>query len=461
MLSPYRVVDCTDHRGQLAGFLLAQLGADVVLVEPPDGSSARRHGPFAGDAPGPESSLRHWAYNRGKRSVVLDRATDAGRRDFRRLLASADILLWSGSPSELPGSYEELARDNPGLIVVAYTPFGLDGPKADWADADLTVCASGGQLALTGDDDRPPLRCAAPQGYAHGAADMAVAALMALHERARSGRGQLADVSAQVAYLQSSFAYMLNEAWGNAPMGRSGEGVNVGPFKLRWGYPAADGEVTITLLFGAAFKTFTPNLFNWIWEEGGCDEATRDKPWLDLTLMLLSGEEPVSEVDRLADVIAAFTSRRTKAELVEEALQRRVLLAPVSTLSDVVGLEHLAERGFFDDVRPADADRTYRHPGRFLVASATPLRTLDPAPRLGEHTEAVLAGLPDVADLADGAPAGRRRRRVRVRSPEAPCRSRGSRCSTSPGRSPGPTWAGAWPTSAPPWSRWRPSSGWT
>src|SRR5215211_1394066 len=125
MLSPYRVVDCTDHRGNLAGFLLAQLGADVVLVEPPDGSSTRRQGPYAGDRPGPDSSLWHWAYNRGKRSVVLDRATEAGRHDVRRLLAGADILLWSGPAAELPGSYAELARDNAGLIVVAYTPFGL------------------------------------------------------------------------------------------------------------------------------------------------------------------------------------------------------------------------------------------------------------------------------------------------------------------------------------------------
>ena len=99
MLSSYRVIDCTDERGQLAGFMLAQLGADVVLVEPPGGSPARRRPPFAGDRPGLETSLWHWAYNRGKRSVVG--GPHDGRRPRRALddlAADADVLLWTGRP---------------------------------------------------------------------------------------------------------------------------------------------------------------------------------------------------------------------------------------------------------------------------------------------------------------------------------------------------------------------------
>ena len=259
MLRPYRVLDCTDHRGHLAGFMLAQLGAEVVLVEPPAGSPARRRPPFARRVDGTDGpSLWHVAYNRGKRSVVVDPASDAGREELDRLLRWADIVLWSGRPSDLLFDPHQLVADHPALIVGTLTPFGLDGPKANWHDTDLTVAAAGCQLALTGDTDRPPLRCGIPQGYAHGAADLAVGVLYALNERGRSGRGQVVDVSAQAAYLQASFAYALNEAWDNAPLGRSGEGINVGPFKLRWGYPAADGEVSITLLFGAAFKEFTP-----------------------------------------------------------------------------------------------------------------------------------------------------------------------------------------------------------
>lgn len=391
MLSPYRVLDCTDDRGHLAGMLLAQLGADVVLIEPPEGSGARRRGPYAGDQPGPDNGLWHWAYNRGKRSVAADLSTDAGRDTLRTLAAAADVLLWSGRPGALPVTYDELAAVNPGLVMVAMTPFGLDGPKADWAAADMVVCAAGCQLALTGNRDMPPLRIGAPQGYVHGSADMAVAALIGLTERRRSGRGQLADVSAQVSVMQASFGYTINAAW-NAPlMRRSGDSIDFGDYKVRWTYPAADGEVSITLLFGAAMKEFTANLFQWIWEEGGCDEATRDKPWEDLWVRITSGLEPASEPDRLADVIAAFTSRRTKAELAAEARRRRVLLAPIATLTEVMENEHLTERGFWDRVRPPGSSREHRFPGRFVVPSGSSLRQLSPAPMLGANTNEVLA----------------------------------------------------------------------
>ena len=403
LLSPYRVLDCTDHRGPLAGMMLAQLGADVVSVEPPEGSSTRRLAPFLGDAPGPERSLWHWAYGRGKRSVALDLGDGGDRDAFDRLAAGADVVLVSGRPGQLPFDPHELSARHPHLVVGVLTAFGLDGPKSGWNDADLVVCAAGCQLAMTGDNDRPPLRTAVPQGFLHGAADLAVGATMALVERSRSGRGQVVDVSAQEAFIEASFAYSLNEAWKAPLIRRSGRGVDVGAFAIRWGYPAVDGEVSITLLFGPAFNEFTPNLFRWIHDEGGCDEATRDKPWEDYGTMLFAGEEPLSELERLGDVIAAFTSRFTRAELVDEARRRRVLLGPVATLGEVLDNDHLAARGFFDCVTQVDG-RSYRHPGRFLVASATPLRTLPPGSALGADTDALLAEAPR-APAAAPAPA--------------------------------------------------------
>ena len=303
------------------------------------------------------------------------------------------MLLWSGQPGELPFSYDELAAANEGLVVVAMTPFGLDGPKADWAATDLTICASACQAALTGDSDLAPLRWGSPQAYLHGAADMAVAALVGLTERRRSGRGQLADVSAQASCLQASFCYSLNTAWGAPAMGRSAEGFDLGAYKLRFTYPAADGEVSITFMFGAAMAAFTANLFQWIWEEGGCDEATRDTPWTDLAVQLFTGEVPASEVDRLAGVIAAFTKTRNKAELYTEARRRRVLLAPIATLREVLANDHLEARQFWDHLQEPEAGTaTHRYPGRFLVAPAAPLRNLAAAPRLGEHNDTELSG---------------------------------------------------------------------
>ncbi len=228
MLSPYRVVDCTDERGQLAGFMLAQLGADVLLVEPPGGSSARWCPPFAGDRAGSDTSLWHWAYNRGKRSVVADLTTAAGRSRLDDLVADADVLLWAGRPNEMPFTYDDLAAVNPGLVIVVLTPFGLDGPKANWAATDLVVSAAGCAAALIGDGDRAPLRWGSPQAFLHGAADLAVGSLVALAERRRSGRGQLVDVSAQVSCSQSSFSYALSQAWSSPTMHRCGDGLDYG-----------------------------------------------------------------------------------------------------------------------------------------------------------------------------------------------------------------------------------------
>src|SRR5918999_480656 len=97
MLTPYRVLDLTDERGQLAAFILAGLGADVVLVEPPGGSPARRRPPFAGDQDDGEHSLTFWGWNRGKRSVVLDLGTEEGRTALERLAAGVDVIFESGA----------------------------------------------------------------------------------------------------------------------------------------------------------------------------------------------------------------------------------------------------------------------------------------------------------------------------------------------------------------------------
>ena len=284
----------------------------------------------------------------------------------------------------------QLSERHDQLVVAVLTGFGLDGQKSTWNDSDLVVCASACQLAITGDTDLPPLRSAVPQGYLHGAGDLAVGALTALHERNRSGRGQLVDVLAQEAFIQASFSYSLNEAWQAPVLGRTGEGINASPFVIRWGYPAADGEVSITFLSGSAFMEFTPKVFQWIWEEGECDEATRDKPWEDYTLLLALGEEPISELYRLHDVLAAFMSKRTKAELVAEATRWRLLLAPVSELSEVIEIDRLRSRGFWDHVDQA-GDRFYRHTGRSFIASAQPLKELTAPSLLGVDTDEVLA----------------------------------------------------------------------
>ncbi len=136
MLGAYRVLDLTDDRGHLAAFVLAGLGADVILVEPPEGSSARRCGPYAGSVEDPERSLTFWSWNRGKRSVVLDVTTEAGAADLGRLCADADVVFESGA---FPIDLAALREANPALVTVSISPFGSTGPKAGWPATDLTV----------------------------------------------------------------------------------------------------------------------------------------------------------------------------------------------------------------------------------------------------------------------------------------------------------------------------------
>ena len=185
MLGDYRVLDLTDDRGHLAAFMLAGLGADVILVEPPQGSPARRRGPV----------------RRRRRSTPSDRsrsgagtgASAASCWTSTTARAGPTSSGWPPMPTSCstsgatPVDLAALRAANPALVTVSISAFGESGPKADWPATDLTVLAAGCQLAITGDSDRAPVRTAVPQAFLHACAD---AAAGALHrpDRARSQR---------------------------------------------------------------------------------------------------------------------------------------------------------------------------------------------------------------------------------------------------------------------------------
>jgi crotonobetainyl-CoA:carnitine CoA-transferase CaiB-like acyl-CoA transferase len=396
LLEPYRVLDLTNERGQICGQILADLGADVVVVEPPGGSSARRIGPFRstgeGAKPGIEDSLFWWAYNRNKRGITLDLETAAGRARLRRLVQSTDVLIESFEPGYLDRlglGYRDLSAVNPRLVMVSITPFGQDGPKAGWAATDLTALAASHTLLLTGDEDRPPVQVAVPQAFLHAGAEAAVGALVALAGRERNGSGQHVDVSAQTAAMMATQSMVLQAGWGEQVLRRVAGGVKLGPIHLRFIYPCKDGYVSVTFLFGTAIGPFTRRLMEWMHEEGFVDAATRDKDWLNYTVLLLSGQEPLSELQRCIDAIERFTRSKTKAELFQEALRRSLLIVPVTTTADLLQSEQLNARAYWTPVRHEGLDQPVLYPGPFAKFSATPIRYRRPAPRLGEHDEEV------------------------------------------------------------------------
>ena len=203
-----RVLDLTNEAGVLAGRILADLGADVVLVEPPQGSPTRRVAPFLDDEPGPEHSYRHLYFNANKRSIVLDQTREADRARLRELTTTADVILETAGPAamgELGLGYDDLRPLNSGLIYVSITPFGIDGEWAAWKANDLVTAAAGGLLQVTGEAEDPPAQGPAFPAYTMSALTAASGTLIALWGReTQPGRpGVHLDISMQEA---TSFA---------------------------------------------------------------------------------------------------------------------------------------------------------------------------------------------------------------------------------------------------------------
>ena len=396
MLSPYRVLDLTNERGLLCGQMLADLGADVIAIEPPAGNSARRLGPFASDEVDPERSLYWWAYARNKRSVTLDITTDEGRDGLLRLAQGAHFLIESEQPgrmAELGLGYDQLTEVNPALVYVSISAFGQDGPKAGYAESDLIIEAAGGNLVLQGDEDRPPVRLSVPQAYLHAGAEAAGAALIAHHERQRSGRGQHVDVSAQQAVNQATFGTSLAVPFDtDERLTRVAGGLNLGPAVLRLVYPAKDGFVAITLLFGTAVGPFTNRLMQYVYEEGACDEEMRDEDWVAFAALFVSDESAAVEKHaRLEQVVEQFILTKTKAELLQAALEHRLLIAPITTIADVAQSDQFSSRKYWQEIDSPLLGKKVRYPGPFAKLSATPITYRRRAPTVGEHTDEVLS----------------------------------------------------------------------
>ncbi|HNM78346.1 MAG TPA: CoA transferase, partial [Tepidiformaceae bacterium] len=196
------VVDFSTTRAELAGRVLAELGAEVFKVEPPGGALARTMRPFDDSKAedDPDRSLYWASVGGGKKSVVADLEDPAARESLRGLLSRADILIESFDPGEMARlglSYPDVAAMNPGIIYCSVTPYGQDGPDALSPATDLSLEAAGGLLGLQGDPDRPPVPVGYPQASFHGGVQAAADAIIALNERERSGLGQHLDAGLQ------------------------------------------------------------------------------------------------------------------------------------------------------------------------------------------------------------------------------------------------------------------------
>jgi crotonobetainyl-CoA:carnitine CoA-transferase CaiB-like acyl-CoA transferase len=378
MLDKYRVVDLSDERGLLCGSLLADLGAEVIRVEPPGGSTARVAAPAG-------ALWEAWARNTS--SVTVDMADAGDLETLRRLISRADFLVESGEPGWLQPyglDFASVERLNPAIVYVSITPFGTTGPRADDPATDLTVQAASGSLFDGGTADRPPLRTAGNHSWAHAGAEAASAALIAHHARRRSGVGQHVDVSGQEAFSLAagfrSFAHLLNATVAI----RSGDEFPMGPVTVPTIFRAADGFVVLAFLFGPTMGPYARRLMEWIHEEGECDAETRDKDWVGYIGLLASGEEPRSELDRVLGIVSRFVEARSVQTLFDEVRKRQIMLVPANSLAHVFEDEHAHHRGAF--WRATDLPGTPLVHGPMAKFSRTPLSYRRRAPALGEHT---------------------------------------------------------------------------
>lgn len=403
-LSPYRVLDLTNERGLLAGKMFADLGADVIQVEPIGGSSARHIGPFLEDGHEGERSLYWDTYACNKRGITLNLDSSEGQNLFRKLCLSADFLFESEKPGVMEArelTYEALLAINPRLIYTTITPFGSTGPKASYADSEIIVWAAGTPVYPHRDGDRPPLRISVPQAYLHAAADAAGGALIAHFARLRSGLGQHVDVSAQVSVGQATLSAILGAAVGDLSYEKGAQGIVIknifdqsgsGSALKRSKWQVQDGYLELHLTMGLSAGRYTNALMAWLHDEGAIDDDTAKLDWIRLPKQLSAGVISVDFINRIYETVAAFLRTRTKKELMEVAVRRKLLMAPIHTVQDLAESPHLAERGFWRDVEGNDGQRR-RLPGQFARTNCDAFTFTRAAPRLGEHNQEVYTSL--------------------------------------------------------------------
>ncbi len=375
MLGGLRVLDLTDERGQLAGRILADLGAEVILVEPTGGVAVRSRGGASADAP----SLRYSVLNAGKRSVVLDLDSADGRAGLGDLVGSADVVIDTCRPGERAARRLRTADleaacppSHPGLVHCAISPFGQTGPRADWWAGDLVIVAMGGNMAMTGDPARAPLRCSLPTSTFHGGAEAVVAILTALHARPRIGRGQFVDCALQETQLTTLLSGPGQRASGAPLATRSG--ARTGRTREIW--RCADGFVSYGLRGGPARIPSLSATVDYMAESELAPDWLRTMDWSAYSPLTLTEDE----LARLEAAFGAFFATKTMRELYETAIERRILLAPCNDAREILAQPQLRSRDFFTTLQ--ERDRVFETPAFFARASAAEIAVRGPAPVL-------------------------------------------------------------------------------
>lgn len=359
------VVDLTSSlAGAWCSRLLADYGAEVVLVEAPGGSPLRQLEPFATDPlSGARVSIPAQYVLANKQSVELNTATEAGNALLVRLLARADVVLTSEAAARAVAD----AAASQSLIHVSVTPHGVEGPRAGWAGNDLTAWALSGWASVNGLADRAPLKGSGANGSMVAGIGAFAATLAALVARDRDGLGQFVDV-AETEVLTSTFSpSMLRSQYSGRAEARD-ERVDMtnGPVPVRDGYFA----LTISRAH------FWRDAMNLLGLTNLAEDQRFEASWY-------RQQHKADYVPRVEERMAGWT----KMELFDALATLRVVAGPVLTMDELAENVHLRERGFF--ARPAEtADAGPEYPGAPFRMSKTPWSLQRPAPSAGAQAPA-------------------------------------------------------------------------
>jgi len=405
-LQGLRVVEFTDEIGSYCGRLLADLGADVIKVEPPDGGRQRHSPPFFQAAgAGPDTSLAFWVHNTSKKSVVLDLETPRGQDLARKLVLTADVLLEDHPVGYMAAhglGFETLRVNKPALVYASITGFGQTGPHSGFAYSDIVGQAMGGLMTLAGEAADPPNKIYGKQSDVSASIQAAQGILLAVLSAEATGRGQLVDVSAQEAVQLSQETAMQTWDLQKKNRVRTGESGAI-PLRLPGVgvYACKDGHV-MCFVIAPAGKDF-PALVDWMREKGLAADLD-DEPYAGicnalnfgfLTRLMGEPEKLQTVIPALAhinDVLAAFFASMTATEAYEEGQRRTLLNGIVSSPRDLGENKQLRARHWFRELDFDYLGKTLEFPGAPYRLSETPVAISRP-PKLGEHTDSVLAEL--------------------------------------------------------------------
>ncbi len=374
-LSGRRVLELADEKGVYCGKLLADMGADVIKVEPPTGDRTRLFPPLTRTGPDGQESLYFLYMNTSKRGVTLDIHTPEGRSLFTQLARTADLVVETLAPGTLESlelGYESLRRANPRLVLTSITGFGQTGPHRDFRSSDLVASALGGAMTVTGEEEDPPVRLAGTQAHVAASTVAAVSSLIALLASSQRGEGQHVDISVQEVVASVSHICGVGK-WledGIIPRRR---GTGLFASVPSGAYTCRDGSVYLMVNRPLHWTA----LARWVHEVTGNQEIL--DPMFEGAS---SNRQPYRELLDL--FLADFTSRFSAEALYREGQSRHIAITPINTAAGVAGDAHLASRGFFEEVVHPTAGRL-RYPGAPYRHSETPWRIQRPAPLRGQH----------------------------------------------------------------------------